>query len=355
MSGTSKVSPSDKQPLSAFTADRLADAFESAGLPRWRASQVLEWYYRKGAREFSAMKNISSPVARYLEDNFTPLSSHVVDSHDAGDGAVKLEISLADGALIECVLIETPRRLTLCVSCQSGCPLGCSFCATGAGGFERNLRPFEIVEQALLAAAFAPGKRISHVVIMGMGEPCLNLDSVFDAILTFNAPWAFGIAARRITISTLGFPSCIERIAEFPLEVGLAVSLHTADDRLRKKLAPKAGATVAETIRAARAYFQRTRREVTYECVLLAGVNDSPRDASLLASALRGQRAFVNLIAFNEVEGLPYSRPSPRRIAAFGKALEAKGINVHLRDSRGRNANAACGQLKLRRKRGGLK
>ena len=243
--------------------------------------------------------------------------------------------------------------MTLCLSSQLGCPLGCAFCATGQGGFERNLHTYEIVEQALHAASvMGRGKRPSHAVFMGMGEPCLNLDAVFDSIRILNAPYAFNMGARRITISTLGFPKCIERIGEFPFEVGLAVSLHAAKDALRKSLVGKTAATVAETIAAAHGYFEKTKREVTYEYVLLGGVNDSPEDAAALAAVLAGERAFVNLIAYNEAPGLPYRRPSAKKVSGFRRALEARGMKVHLRDSRGRGANAACGQLRLEKARG---
>jgi len=309
----------------------------------------VDWYYAKGARRFADMKNVSAGVAKFLEDRFEPMSSTLVTAHDAGDGAVRLDIALADSAEVEAVLIETPKRVTLCLSSQAGCPLACAFCATGASGFERSLQAHEIVEQALHASAFAPRRRISHAVFMGMGEPCLNLDAVFDATRILNAPYAFNIGARRITISTLGAPKCIARIAEFPIAVGLAVSLHAASDALRRKLAPQAPATVTETIAAARKYFEKTGREVTYECVLLAGVNDSAADAAALAAALSGERAFVNLIPYNEVEGLPYRRPSPRKVAGFERALKSRGVNVHLRDSRGRGAKAACGQLRFQK------
>jgi len=339
-----------KTPLASLSPESLSGALAAAGFPRYRAAQVFEWLYRKSARAFSEMKNIGASLREYLEGHFTPLSSTLFAVHDAGDGAAKLEISLGDGVRIESVLIEAEKRLTLCVSSQAGCPLGCAFCATGAGGFERNLLPHEIIEQALHAASLAHGRRISHVVFMGMGEPCLNLDAVFEAIRAFNAPHAFAIGARRITLSTLGFPECIERIAAFPLEVGLALSLHAADDALRKRLCPNVRATVAETIRAARDYFDRTGREVTFEYVLLAGVNDSVAHAAALASALTGSRAFVNLIPYNQSRGLPFKRPSAPKVVGFRRALVARGVNVQVRDSRGAAAGAACGQLRLERK-----
>jgi 23S rRNA (adenine2503-C2)-methyltransferase len=340
----------EKTPLAAYSLESLSNVIEAAGFERWRAGQIFEWFYKKGARSFEAMKNISAPVQKFLNSRFVPLSSGVAAAHDAGDGAVKLDIVLHDNLSIEAVIIETARRVTLCVSSQVGCPLGCAFCATGQAGFERNLEAHEIVEQALHASAiFKPGRRISHVVFMGMGEPCLNIDAVFDAIRNLNAPNAFNIGARKITISTLGYPRCIDLIAEFPMEVGLAISLHAATDELRRKLVPCVKADLKETIAAGRRYFTKTGREVTYEYVLLAGVNDSERDAAALARALSGERAFVNLIPYNEVEGLDFRRPSERKAAGFKRALESRGINVEVRDSRGRGAKAACGQLRFER------
>jgi len=344
---------SQKTPLAAHTPESARSVFANAGLAPYRADQVFDWFYRKGARDFRAMKNVGAPVVRFLEEYFTPLSSALVARHDAGDGAVKLDIELADGAGVEAVVIKTPRRVTLCLSSQSGCPLSCAFCATGAGGFERNLAPHEIVEQALHASdVLGAPRRISHAVFMGMGEPCLNLDAVLDAVDVLNAPWAFGIGARRITISTLGFPGCLERLAAFPLEIGVAISLHAATDALRKKLAPLAPAAVSETVEAAWRYFEKTGREVTYEYVLLAGVNDGIGEAAALAAALSGKRAYVNLIPYNEVEGLPFRRPTPARVIGFRRALQTRGIKVHVRDSRGSGAKAACGQLRFEGTRG---
>jgi 23S rRNA (adenine2503-C2)-methyltransferase len=339
----------EKHPLSAYSLESLSNVVAAAGFPRYRAKQILKWMYARGARSFDQMKNIGTPLRGYLTENLTPMSSQLAAVHDAGDGAGKLEIRLQDAVTIESVLIDAEKRLTLCVSCQAGCPLGCAFCATGAGGFQRDLLPHEIVEQALHAATAAGERRISHVVFMGMGEPCLNLDAVFDAARILNAPYAFGIAARRITISTLGFPKCIDRIAEFPLEVGLAISLHAATDDARAKLCPSAPGSIAEMVRAAQDYFTKTGREVTYEYVLLSGVNDSLADAAALGRLLTGKRAYVNLIPYNEVRGLPFRRPPASKVIAFRRALETEGINVHVRDSRGQGANAACGQLRFER------
>jgi len=345
---TDSKRPCEKPALTSFNLDSLADQLQQAGFKRYRAAQVMEWFYGKKVQNFSEMKNISSPVAEWLAENFNIFSSSLVAAHDSGDGAVKLEIALRDRQTVEAVLMEAPRRVTVCLSCQVGCPLGCAFCATGAGGFARNLASAEIIEQVLHAQSLMDDqKHISNLVFMGMGEPCLNIDAVFDAIRILNASYAFNIGARRITISTLGDPRCIESIAAYPYEVGLAISLHAGNDALRRKLIPKAPASIAETVDAGWNYFRTTGREVTYEYVLLAGVNDSPQDAARLGTLLKDRRAFVNLIPYNEVEGLPFKRPTARKTAGFQRSLVSRGVKAHVRRSLGRNVHAACGQLRL--------
>ena len=356
MSTTGEADGAAKPPLAAFSRERLAETLRGAGFPAYRAGQVLGWFYKKGAREFAAMKNISATLVEYLEANFTCISSHLVAAHDGGDGAVKLEIGLADGETVEAVLMESGDRATLCVSCQVGCPLGCLFCATGQGGYARNLEASEIIEQALHAQTLlSRSPRISNVVFMGMGEPCLNLDAVFAAIRRLNAPYAFHVGARKITISTLGAPGCIERIARFPLPVALAISLHAVDEGLRRRLLPGAPASVAETVKAAWGYWLRTRREMTCEYVLLADVNDDTAAAESLAQLLSGKHVFVNVIPCNEVEGLPFKRPSAHKAAGFVRSLEARGVKAQVRKSLGSGVHAACGQLRLAKPAGRLK
>jgi len=336
----------EKSPLASYSLESLANVLERAGFRRFRAEQIANWYYDKCVHEWSEMANLPAGLLRWLDENLLLASSALAQVHDSGDGAQKLEIRLADGETVEAVLIRSARRLTLCLSSQVGCPLCCAFCATGAGGFSRNLAAWEIVEQAVHACRVA-GERVTNAVFMGMGEPCLNIDAVFDATRRLNASYAFRIGARRITISTLGDPDCIDRIAEFPLDVSLAVSLHAGDEKLRRRLVPAAPAHIEETIEAASRYFKRTGREVTYEYVLLAGENDSPDHARVLGRLLKGRRAFVNLIAYNEVEGLAFRRPSAEAVERFRSTLAATGVRAHVRRSRGRKARAACGQLRL--------
>jgi 23S rRNA (adenine2503-C2)-methyltransferase len=233
-----------------------------------------------------------------------------------------------------------------------GCPIGCFFCASGRGGLLRNLSPGEILEQVLhIFSAIPSGQTIRNVVLMGMGEPMRNYDNALRAVRTMNAPWGFGIGARRITISTVGDVRGIERLSEENLQVNLAISLHAADDATRAKIIPgKKMPPVSSVVEAARNYFAKTHRKVTFEYVLIEGVNSSVLEARKLARLLRGFPCFVNLIPLNPVEGLPYSRPDKKVVRAFLSQLEQFGIPAAIRASRGADISAACGQLAGRRK-----
>jgi 23S rRNA (adenine2503-C2)-methyltransferase len=272
----------------------------------------------------------------------------------------------------ECVMIPSldpegggaPRR-TACISSQVGCPVGCAFCASGLGGLEGNLSAGRIVEQVWLLnrlvgmppadsgdALPRPSEqgepRITHVVFMGMGEPLANFSSVVKAIRTLTAPWGMSISARRITVSTVGLPKAIERLAEqLDLPVTLALSLHAPNDALRRNLIPWAEyTTIAELLASCRKWFEKTGREITLEYTLLGGVNDKPEHAAELAQVARTLRANVNLIRYNEVAGMPFKRPATEAVRAFQRLLRARQVNTHIRRSRGRDIAAACGQLR---------
>jgi len=257
----------------------------------------------------------------------------------------------------ECVMIPTdpspgseakyPRR-TACISSQVGCPVGCRFCASGLGGLDGNLSAGRIVEQVWRLGTLADVDRISNVVFMGMGEPLSNFSAVVHAVRTINAEWGLGISARKITISTVGLPKAIERLAEqLELPVTLALSLHAPTDELRRQLIPWAEyTTIADLITACRAWFDKTGREITLEYTLLRGVNDRPEHAVGLAQVAKTLRANINLIRYNEVAGLPFQRPRTDDVLEFQRLLRAKDINAHIRRSRGRDIAAACGQLR---------
>jgi 23S rRNA (adenine2503-C2)-methyltransferase len=253
----------------------------------------------------------------------------------------------------ECVMIPSEERRTACVSSQVGCPVGCAFCASGIGGLESNLSAGRIVEQVwrlgqLKDAKGHPLGRISNVVFMGMGEPLANLGSVIPAIRTLNALWATGISARKITISTVGLPKAIEKLgAELDLPVTLALSLHAPFDDVRRELIPWAQySTIKELLAACQRWFEKTGREITLEYTLLRGKNDRREHAEELARLAKTLRANINLIRYNEVAGMPFQRPLDDDVLEFQRVLRARGVNTHIRASRGRDIAAACGQLR---------
>jgi 23S rRNA (adenine2503-C2)-methyltransferase len=243
---------------------------------------------------------------------------------------------------------HTRERRTACISSQVGCPVGCRFCASGIGGWDANLNAGRIVEQVWRLSRLEGVGRITNVVFMGMGEPLSNFQAVTRAIRTLTAPWGLGISARKITISTVGLPKAIEKLAaEFDLPVTLALSLHAPNDALRRELIPWAEyTTVPELLAACQKWFDKTGREITLEYILLGGVNDRREHARELAAVARTLRANVNLIRYNEVKGMPFARPEDPDVLAFQSILRDAGVNTHIRASRGRDIAAACGQLR---------
>jgi 23S rRNA (adenine2503-C2)-methyltransferase len=328
-----------------------------AGHPRFRAEQVLKWIYEQNATTFEAMSNLSKPLRAWLAERALIYSSEVTREAVAADGTRRLLLTLADGATTETVWIPAGRRNTACLSTQVGCAVGCRFCASGLDGLQRNLTAGEIVEQALrirlliagqTAAGATPG-RLSNIVIMGMGEPLANYAQLVQALRVINAPWGLGIGARKITVSTVGLPQQIRRLAREDLQLNLALSLHAPDDALRRELVPWArGAPLAELIESCRYYFQETGREVTLEYVLLDDVNTRAEHAAGLAKIARRLRANVNLLRYNPVAGLAYRRPSSETAHDFQRRLRERGVNAHVRSSRGADVDAACGQLRRR-------
>jgi 23S rRNA (adenine2503-C2)-methyltransferase len=248
----------------------------------------------------------------------------------------------------ECVMIPADDRKTACISSQVGCPVGCKFCASGLGGLDGNLSGGRIVEQAYRLSLLPEVGRISNIVFMGMGEPLANFKAVMHAVRTLAAPWGMGIGARKITISTVGLPQAIQRLAEqLELPVTLALSLHAPNDELRRELIPWSNyTTIAELFEACDAWFAKTGREITLEYIMLGGVNDRPEHARELAGVAKRLRANINLIRYNEVRGLPWRRPATDDVHAFQAILRDARVNAHIRASRGRDIAAACGQLR---------
>jgi 23S rRNA (adenine2503-C2)-methyltransferase len=314
--------------------------------PAYRGKQLHQWLYQKGARSLLDISVFPKKWRESLADY--PVGRSTIHYRSiAPDATRKYLLKLADGLIVETVGIPTPKRLTVCVSSQVGCPMGCDFCATGKAGLQRNLKYHEIVDQVLTVQEDF-GKRVSNVVFMGMGEPLINLDEVVAAIKSLNED--IGIGQRSLTISTVGLPGKIRQLAQHQLQITFAVSLHASNQQLREKLIPSAHHyPLTELLDECREYVQITGRRVTFEYILLAGVNDLPQHAEELYQRLRGFQSHVNLIPYNPIEEADYQRPSNPRIHQFTKSLQRKGLAVSIRYSRGLEADAACGQLRASR------
>lgn len=326
--------------------DELTQWVQQQGQPAYRGKQLHQWLYQKGARTLSEI-TVLPKQWRSLHAHY-PLGRSTIQYRSiAPDQTRKYLLRLADGSTIETVGIPTAKRLTVCVSSQVGCPMDCSFCATGKGGFTRHLQPYEIVDQVLTVQSdFA--QRVTNVVFMGMGEPLIDLDATVRAAKLLNQD--VGIGARSLTISTVGIRDKIAELAQHQLQLTLAVSLHAPDQTLRQRLIPSAKHyPIQELIAECRQYFQITGRRVTFEYILLAGVNDSPRHAKALAQLLEGFSTHVNLIPYNPIAEADYQRPSETQIKHFVDVLEASHLACSVRYSRGLEADAACGQLRQAR------
>ncbi|MGC8624668.1 MAG: 23S rRNA (adenine(2503)-C(2))-methyltransferase RlmN [Phycisphaerae bacterium] len=328
------------------------------GMPAYCAAQIQQWIFKKRAVSFAQMTDVSLQHRTLLAEKYTIFTGEVLREVRAADAAQKILIRWPDGGLTESVMIPADddrddgnvtvaHRRTACLSTQVGCPVGCAFCASGLQGFKNNLSPGQIVEQALRLTALLPEKlRLTNVVFMGMGEPLANFDSTLAAIRILMADWGLKIGGRKITVSTVGLPPQIRRLADAGLPVTLAVSLHAPNDEMRQRIIPWArGIPIKALIAAGQYYFQNTGREITLEYIMLDGVNTLPQHAEELATVARQLRANVNLIYYNEVPDLPFRRPSGKTMLEFQIALRRAGVNVHVRRSRGRDIAAACGQL----------
>jgi 23S rRNA (adenine2503-C2)-methyltransferase len=340
--------PAERLHLLGATRDELRAWAGRSGLKPYRADQIARWIFGKGADRFEQMTNLARHDQARCAASADIYRSEVTRESFARDSAAKLLLTWPDGTSVETVWIPDGDRHTVCVSSQVGCPVGCRFCASGLDGVERNLTAGEIVEQAMrIRRLIGDSGRLSNVVLMGMGEPLANYDAVVKAIRIINAPWGMGLAARRITLSTVGLPAQIRQLAGEGLQINLALSLHAPDDALRHDLIPWGkGVPIAELLAACEHYFEQTGREITLEYVLLAGVNDLPEHAEALAGVARRLRCNINLLRYNPVPGLSFQRPDAARAQAFQRRLRELGANVHLRRSRGRDVDAACGQLR---------
>lgn len=332
----------------------LAAWLQDRSLPKYRAKQILGWIYQRRAESFEAMTDLPKGLRSELDAAFDFYRTKTIATQNSEDGTQKLLLQLPDGGRIECVLLRDGPRRSICVSSQVGCAMGCVFCASGLDGVERNLTRGEILEQMLKLQRLLPAEeRLSHIVMMGMGEPLANLPRVLDALsVAKDSEIGLGISPRRITISTVGLPQSIDKLAEDKSPYHLAISLHAPNDTLRNQLVPvnkKIG--IASILEAADRYFDATGRRLTFEYVLLKDLNDSQQCAEQLVKLLRGRTAMLNVIPYNPVPGLPYETPTAEVIHQFRRILMEAGINVMFRQRKGDDIQAACGQLRRLREK----
>lgn len=324
------------------------------GQPAFRLEQLLDWIFKKRVRDFEEMRNLPAGLRAALAERYHFGGLETVRCLGSKDTTRKFLFRLPDGALIETVLIpanpalygEASDRLTLCVSSQVGCAYGCRFCASGLDGFSRNLEAGEIVEQVMRAESEA-GERVSNLVFMGMGEPLANWPNLRTALEILNAPWGIGIGARHMTVSTSGLAPQVRELADFPMQIRLAVSLHGATDEVRGQIMPiNRRYPVAELMEACRYFASKRTQFITFEYILIQGVNDRDSDAQELVKLARAVKAKVNCIPYNTVEGFEWVRPSEERCEAFVGILKAAGVTATLRREKGHDIAAACGQLR---------
>ena len=348
-----------KTDIRSIQLDEVQKIISELGEPAYRAGQITDWLYQKRVDAFEKMTDLPQTLRIQLTEKFSFDKMEIVRVLGSKDTTRKFLFRLSDGNLIESVLIpaspalygEKSDRHTICVSTQVGCAYGCKFCASGLEGFSRNLRPNEIVDQ-VIAVERAANQKIDNIVFMGMGEPFANFENVMRAIRIINAPWGLGIGARHITVSTSGLAPQITKLADDPLQIRLAVSLHGASDDVRNQIMPINRRYNLEMLLAACDYYiSRKKQRLTFEYILIAGINDDEDQARLLARHAHRLSAKVNLIPYNTVEGLPWSRPTRNRQEKFLSILRAARIPATLRREKGHDIEAACGQLRLQTRR----
>lgn len=334
-----------KPDIRDLSFEELAAELKAWGEPSYRAVQVFDWLYKRGGDSFDGFTDLPKSLRLELAERFSLGSLKIVERLIAADKTEKFLFQLADGKFIESVLIPSGKRFTLCLSTQVGCKFGCAFCASGLGGFKRNLRPSEILGQVLFLRdklSFS----LTNFVFMGMGEPLDNYENVVKAIQIMNDRRSMGIAARRITVSTVGIVPGIERLKKLGLQVNLSLSLHAVREELRANLLPASRKyPLAQVLQACEEYVHRTGRRMTLEYILLGGLNDSVEEASRLAGIARKLKAKVNLIPCSPVPGLTFVPPPKEASQRFLKRLRERGVTGTLRRSKGVDIQAACGQL----------
>ncbi len=338
----------EKQNIRELSLKELTEFLTTHNEKAFRAKQIWQWIWQRGTTRFEEMTNLSKTTQELLSDAFFFDSLHPQLAQTAGDGTVKTAWRLYDGEVIESVLIPGNQKFTVCVSSQVGCKLGCKFCATGTLGFKRNLTAGEIFEQVIAAktAAEAQGLTLSNIVFMGMGEPLLNYDNVMKAIERLTANDGLAMSPYRITVSTAGIPDKIKQLADDEARFNLAVSLHSADENTRTNLMPLNKAySLADIAESLKYFVEKTGTRPTFEYLLLKDINDSLEDAKTLARYCRQFPIKINLIEYNEVEGSGFRHSPDKRRDEFIRFLESCNMVINLRRSKGKDIDAACGQL----------
>lgn len=342
-----------RQNIGDFSRSELQQWCASAGESTFRADQIRKWIFGKRVDSFSLMTDLPASLRSKLNETFNFFSTEVVDHRVARDGTEKLLLSTGDGETLECVLMREEDRRTICISTQIGCGMGCVFCASGLLGVKRSLTTAEILDQILRLDRLLKGdERLTNIVVMGIGEPLANLDNLLAALDHVIEKGGLGMSMRRITISTVGLPQKIRELARIGKPYSLAVSLHAPNDPLRTKLVPvNRNIGIREVLDAADDYFQISGRRVTYEYILIGGINDGSEHARELVELLAHRCAHVNLIPMNRVDESPFQEPSEQHKRQFVRILEQAGIATTIRKRKGADIDAACGQLRLKHER----
>jgi 23S rRNA (adenine2503-C2)-methyltransferase len=339
--------PSEKQDIKNLSLEDLSDFLKTHNQPVYRARQIFLWIYKKNFDNFDKMSDLSIELRNLLKEDFYIRSLTIVKTVKSIDRCQKFLFGLKDDNIIESVIIPTPSRITACISTQLGCRFRCAFCASGMGGFIRNLNCAEILEQVLYLKGSLWPKRLTHLVFMGMGEPLDNYDNLLAAIRIINSKYGLNIGARRITVSTCGLIPQIKRLVQEGLQVELSVSLHAADNKRRSFLMPvNKKYPLKELIKCCRQYVNETNRQITFEYVLIKGINSNLGQAKRLVEILKALNCKVNLIVYNPLKEFNFQPPDKLEVLIFRDYLRKADINVTLRKPRGRDIQAACGQLR---------
>ena len=339
----------EKRDIRQLDLERIKEFFISIGEKAFRAKQVYEWLWKKSAKDFDSMTNISLSTREKLKEHFDIKHIHVDDLQRSSDGTIKNAVKLHDGMIVESVLIPTESRITACISSQVGCSLDCNFCATARLKRMRNLNPDEIYDQVVAIKEQGDTyfeRPLTNIVYMGMGEPLLNYKNVLDSIDKITSPNGLGISPRRITLSTVGIPKMIKQLADDEVKFNLAVSLHSAIDESRSRMMPINDKSNLEELAESLQYWhQKTNRKVTFEYVVWRDINDDEKHARALAKYCGKVASKVNIIEYNPIDDGEFQQAAPEALDMYKRILESKGIIVNVRRSRGKDIDAACGQL----------